>query len=322
MGKGKEKNDNLSALEELENQEAQNVEAPIIKEPGVAINQEKNLLDGYMILSDYEMPQDGVLYPEFWKIAYRCPTSEEVAQFSTINEKDQPGIMNAMESLIRKCVLIYDTKNEMQIDSGEINDCHRIFFMLLLRKVYLNNEPVEFNSVCTSCQSPYKPDLQPKDLVYPELSEKLLDAFDGRKFNLDWPGIDDVISFLVPTINLTSKIFKYVIKVYRDADRKDKIARKDKIVYDKQFLLLAPYLYESGRETPRELADKYKEIKTDSPRFKAYLEIINKINLDNEDTITKECPTCGSMEETHIRFPGGWKKFFVSATDSTGYFLS
>lgn len=315
-------NDKLDNLDALENQGKGEKEVSGTNEPKVNPSEQKNILDGYIQLQSHELPQDGELYPEHWKFAYRCPQAEEVAQFSTLNERDQPGIMNAMESLIRKCVIIYDINKDEQVDTGEINDAHRTFFMLLLRHVYMNNEPVKFSAICTSCHDPRTPNLTYQSLMYDELNEKLIEAFDGRRFILSWPGIEEPIEFLIPTLNLTTKIFKYIIKVYRQSDKNDKISRKDKTVYDKQFLLVAPYLYETGRETVQDLIKKYKVLKekVNAPRFKAYLEIVAKISLDNKDYIEDTCPGCGSLEETQIRFPGGWKRFFVSDTDTSGYF--
>ena len=147
----------------------------------------------------------------------------------------------------------------------------------------------------------------------------MVDSFDGRSFNLLMPGLDEPISFLVPTIEITSRIFKYIVSVYRN-NQNDKENKDDKIVYDKQFLLIAPFLYQRGNETVKEIIQKFKKVQADDDKFKAYLEIAVKMKLDNLDYIESECEHCRSMEETQIRFPGGWKNMFISKKDTTGYF--
>lgn len=296
---------NLSDLEALETNlsETKKVEKP-------------NILDGYIKLSKHELPQHGELYPESWEFAYRCPTAKEVANFSTINEQDQPGIVVAVEELIRKCVIIFDTETETQISAGEICDGHRTFFLLKIRDYYLPGNPVRFGNVCQTCHEKRESSLDASKLIYPELTDKLIGAYDGRIFSLDM-GLEAPVKFRVPTLETAGKIFRYIVKVYRGAEQDKK---SDNIVYDKQFLLMAPYLFESGRETVKEITYKYKTIMKNEALFKAYLTIVNKLKLDNLEVFNDVCPNCGSEEEALIKFPGGWKNLFVADTDNTGYF--
>lgn len=277
------------------------------------------LLDGYKRIDKSLLPQNGELYPESWQFAYRCPTAKEVANFSTVNEMDQPGIIVAVEELIRKCVVIFDTEQQKRINTGEICDGQRTFWLLLIRDFYLPDTPIEFNSVCQTCHEQYTTHLTADKLEYPELKDKLLSAYDGRIFTLQMgPNVE--VKFRVPTLETTGRIFKHIVKAYRTAGNGGEEKKDDKLVFDKQFLLVAPYLFVSGNETMRDIQLKYKSIIKNEELFKAYLTIINKLKLDNEETFNYVCPECGSEEETLIKFPGGWKKLFVSKTDTTGYF--
>lgn len=309
---------NLEELEKLEQaqtqSEAQPVEDPITTES----SNKPNVLDGFIVMERSDLPQEGILYPESWNFAYRPPKAKEVANFSTINEQDQPAIINAIEDLIRKCYVIYDTEKDQQVSPGNINDAHRTFFLLKLREVYLPGSPIEYRSMCSLCKESYNAQLTASSLYYDELSEKLVDAFDGRTFVLDM-GLEEPVSFLIPTIDISSKIFKHIVKVYR-SNQNDREKKEDKIVYDKQFLLIAPYLFEKGTESIKDIVNKYRQIRKDEELFKKYLDISTKLKLDNDDHINCTCTECGSQEETQIRFPGGWKNMFISKTDSSGYF--
>lgn len=284
-----------------------------------------NMLDDYRTIERDEIPQGSELYPESWQFAYRCPTTQEVAIFSTLNENDQPAIMSAVEDLIRKCVVIFDADRNRQVSAGQINDCHRTFFLLKIRDFYLPASPIEYSSICTYCKEPIAIQLTADKLQYPELNQKLLNAFDGRKFNLIFnEGEEDEIeiNFLIPTIDITGRIFKYIVKVYRENNTKDKENKEDKIVFDKKFLLIAPYLYEKGTETVKEIIQKYKRILSNDELFKFYLEIASKAKFDNLDYIITICQSegCGSEEETQLRFPGGWKNMFINKKSASGYF--
>jgi len=309
------KNDNLDALSQLEKETQKNTDDSVLERNDLR----PNMLDGYKILQREELPQKGVLYPESWQFAYRCPIAKEVANFSTLNENDQPAIIAAVEDLIRKCVVIYDVEKDRQVSSGQVNDAHRTFFLLLLREFYLPGSPITYPSVCTLCKEPLSIHLTSDKLKYSELSEKILKDFDGRNFSLSMPDIEEPIRFYIPTIEITSRIFKYIVKVYRD-DQNDRETKEDKIVYDKQFLLIAPYLYVKGNETVKEIIQKFKGIQKDEKLFKAYLNIAVKLKTDNLDYIEEICGSCGSTEEALLRFPGGWKGMFINKTDNTGYF--
>lgn len=285
------------------------------------VNEEErpNKLDGYVVIDREDMPQQGVLYPESWQFAYRCPTAKEVANFSTINEQDQTSIVNAVEDIIRKCVIIYDTDAQRQIPVGELCDAHRVYFLLLIRDYYLPGKQITIDAFCTQCQSMHQVMLTANTLVYKDLNDKLLGAYDGRTFTLDM-GLDTPIVFRVPTIETAGRLYKYITKIARNQQQGNENKKNDNIIYDKQFLLMAPYLYETGKETVRDLTLKYKSLQKNNKRFAAYLEIVNRIKLENEEYFEYICPECESEEEAQIKFPGGWKKLFVSNRDTTGYF--
>jgi hypothetical protein len=302
----------LEALEQNSTQEEQDFSS-------FETSEKPNLLDGYKILNNEDLPQNGVLYPESWSFAYRCPTAKEVANFSTLHEKDQPAIISAIEDLIRKCIVIYDTEKNRQVSSGQINDAHRTFFLLLLREFYLPGNPITYSSICTLCKEPLDIHLTSNKLKYAPLNSKIIGAFNGRSFSLQIPNIDESIDFLIPTIEITSRIFRYLVKVFKD-DQNDREVKEDKMVYDKQFLLIAPYLYIRGNETVKEIIVKFKALQNNENLFKAYLDLASKLKIDNLDYIEEVCPKCESVEEALLRFPGGWKNMFISKTDNTGYY--
>lgn len=324
MTQTKKQDDKLDQLRKLEAEAKAVVDQnqEIDNQDNISSNNESpNMLDGFKLIQNYELPQNGELYPDTWNFAYRCPKSIEVANFSVIHDRDNPALINAIQDLIKKCVVIYDTEFKKQISSGFIFDCHQTFFILLLRDFYLSNIPIENKYTCTLCHEGYDSQLTASKLIYPELSDKLLSAYNKETglFTLNWPGIEEPIKFLIPNINRSSQIFKYIVKAYKDAEN-DRDKKDDVIIYDKQFLLLAPYLYEKGTENIRDLIAKFKLIKANEKLFKAYLEIISKLKLENLEYINDNCPHCGSLEENQIRFPGGWKNMFISRKDTSGYF--
>lgn len=270
---------------------------------------DNTIVDGYKILDKTLLSNNGKLYPASWEFAYRCPTADEIANFSTVNEKDQPSVFAAVEDLICKCVTIVDTVNDAEISPREINDGDRLMFMLLLREFYIPSVFISYNTMCPYCKEPVEVRLVPSALRYKKLSEDMLSCFDGRVFRIpaDMFQTSRDIVFHIPTLAIAGKVFQYLLKTYRDTTSDNS---KDKEAFMKQFLLVAPFLFESGKETMEMLKNKFKQIRMDGGLLQAYVTIANQLKLDNLETITYT-HDCGSEEEAEIRFPGGWKDFFV-----------
>ena len=53
-------------------------------------------IDGYRIVEREKLPFGGRLYPNSWNFAFRCPTSKEVANFSTIDEQNPSVIQTTV----------------------------------------------------------------------------------------------------------------------------------------------------------------------------------------------------------------------------------
>ncbi len=316
-------------IDELKNQEASITKTDINPNSKAAIDNKKeknpiikdrtaNILDGYKPIMNEELPQQGKFYPESWNFAYRCPESLEVANFSTIQDNDQTGMIQAVEDLIRKCVIVYDSDKDKLVSTGEILDGHRQFFLLKIREFYLIKNKIEYTAMCSFCHEAMNINLVATKLLYKDFSQELYNVFDGRNFlfpveNNSEGEEREPINFRVPTLNTSSKILKYMMKTYKD-NSSDRDNKEEKIIYDKKFLLLAPYLFVDGNENVKGIIEKYKRLKKDSLLLQEYIEIINKLKLDQYDYIENKCEHCESVEEAPVRFPGGWKNLFIGKT--------
>ena len=282
--------------------------------------QQPNLVDGWRIINNDDLPNHGVLYPSSWRFAYRCPTAKEVINFSTVDDRDTPAIIAAIEDLVRKCVKIWDTDTEQEVSSTEINDGHKLYFILKLREFYIPNNYVILSNICSICHEEYNVELKPQSISYPEPSEKLLEAYDGRVFHLYMGDDDEPIEFRIPTIGTTSRLFKYMVRVYNDRNTKDKEKKDNKLMFDKSFLKIAPFLFVTGKEPIVEIINKFKKLKNDDVMLEKYVSIIDNIELDNATEIASICPKCDGEDTVEITFPGGWKKIFAKDFDTRGYF--
>jgi len=267
-------------------------------------------IDGYRVINNEDLPFNGKLYPYTWRFAYRCPTSLEVANFSTINEQDMPAIQTAVEELIKRCFIILDSNSNNQVSCEEINDGDRLFFFLKLREFYLHDKPISYVVLNIANNEPVTVNLTSNHLQFPELKDKLLSYFDGRTFEIP-VNEETTIKFLIPNFKISSRIFKYMVKTYQEIQKEDSNANKTVESFDKQFLLFAPYLYETGSETVENLKLKFKNIQKNDILYKAYINLVNKIKLSNLEKIVYSYKE--SEEEALIKFPGGWKNMFVDS---------
>jgi hypothetical protein len=275
--------------------------------------------NGYYKINSAYLPQGGILYPESWEFAYRCPTASEVSNFSTVQENDQAGIVQVIEDLIKKCVIIYDSSEDKQISANEILDGHRTFFLLLLRNIYLPGQPLKYGAVCNYCHDSFDAILAADKLKYFEINEELLKYYDGRIFRIPLDGIDQTIDFYVPTLGITSKVFKHIVKTYK-TNQSDKNRTEDKTIYDKQYLLFAPFLFDNPTQNMNDIRSKYNKIIKNPLLLQAYLDLATGLKFHNDDEVENECDKCGSTEETPIRFPGGIQKLFIGKSALSKYF--
>lgn len=279
------------------------------------------MTDGFRIIERNELPFNGRLYPESWNFAYRCPTTKEVANFSTIQENEQARIIGATEELVKSCFTIIDKDKRKEISTNEINDGERLFFFLKLREFYLHDKPIEYVVMSGDKQEPVTVKFLASSLIYPEMSDKLLNSFDGRMFSFELPETSPTnvreIKFLIPTLGRSQRIFSYLMRKYKEANKEDSDGKKESEAMDKQFLLFAPYLYETGNEKIADLRSKYKKIIQDEYLTKAYLNIITNLKLTHKESITIDSD---SEEETPIKFPGGWKAIFDDKGIFEGFF--
>ncbi len=268
-------------------------------------------IDGYRIVEREKLPFGGRLYPNSWNFAYRCPTSKEVANFSTIDEQNPSAIQTTVTDLIKKCFVIVDSETQNQISTEEINDGDKLFFFLLLREFYLHDKPIQYSVMNVAYNEPVIVNLSASMLVYPELKEKLYSCYDGRMFTIPTSNPEKPIKFLIPTFKTATRIFKYMVKTYQEL-QKDENSKKTVEEFDKQFLMFAPFLYEHGTETIETLKLKFRQVQTDDKYFKDFLTVINSIKLSNLDKIIYTY--LESEEEALVKFPGGWKSMFIDNT--------
>lgn len=274
------------------------------------LKKEYRLIDGYRILERNELPFMGVYYPESWEFAYRCPTTKEVANFSTISEQDQPKIISTISELVRKCFTIIDREKQQEVPSHQINDGERLFFFLKLREFYLHDKPIEYVTMSAMWQEPVTIQFVADSLIYKQPTEALMEYFDGRKFAIPVEGLEEPIEFLIPTLDIADRIFRYMMKTYQEAQKETSDNMKESEAFNKQFLLMAPFLYVKGNENIESLKFKFKQIEKNDLLLDSYIQLINKLNFTNSENIRyiyKE-----SEEEAPMKFPGGWKNMFVN----------
>lgn len=310
-----EQNDELSSsMEELKRLESENEnDTEMVKPSSYETPQTPNILDGWQVLDVDQLPYDGIFYPKSWRFAYRCPTVKEVARFSTTPDTDTPAILAALDDMVRKCVKIYDTDTQEEISSLEINKGDKMFFLLKIRDYYLPDNPIQYGAVCDNCHEEFMATLYAKDLIFPDVKDGLIEAFNGRQFSLDL-GLEEPILFHITTIGIYSKIFNFILKAHRDKDKSN--ARKDNIIHDKLFLTIAPFLFIEGNETVDNIIKRFKDIIKNDKLLNAYTYIANNLKIDNLEEIGQICSKCSAEVTTEIRFPEGLSKLFSTVNIS------
>lgn len=273
-----------------------------------------NSLDGWVRINKAIIPYEGSLYPDSWQFAYRSPDVKEVARFSAINESDPQAalkIFQSMDDLIKKCIKIYDTYNEVEINTGNINKSDKIFFFLFLRDAYLPGQPIKYESICTSCDQSYNVSFKSDMLMFPEIDEKILSIFDGRCFSFKLKDTGEVIKVHMPTISLYDKIVQPAKKVRKDQMESGQSKNTNsRIINDTVFQDISLYLYEDGTESFNDIINKFKKVYNNPTLLEIYRSLGDILKFDNLATLESTCEHCGSLEVSQLQFPGGIRKIF------------
>jgi hypothetical protein len=276
------------------------------------LNDEPALLPGYHEIYAENFPSRGLFYPSSARFFVRSAAVKEIRHFSTINEQDPFSIDEALNEILKGCLMIRFPGK--QTTFKDLREEDRIFIILTIRELtFVKGEnKLVVKKVCGDCGFDNDIEINNHTLEPTELGEVAMKYYDEEKryfiFNTKSSG---KIEMAAPSIGVMMEVTKY-IKNQQEEGRK----------IDQSFIKVLPYMMTDWRGLTQE---RIKNLEVEfmqwtAAKYQNMFNLTDMIRVGVKETMKKECDKCGSEVAAPISFPGGIKSLFV-ISDISGELL-
>ena len=278
-------------------------------------NEEVRIADGWIPINLDDMGVRSLFYPVNWKFSVRAATVQAVKNWTSIDETRPDQVNNAFNDIIKQCVHI-DTNEPVGAGWAQINSWDRFWFICKVRETtFAKGEyNIEFNDLCSECDSEIKYKLTSDALFYEFPDEDIIEKYwdsESGEWHIDPQeyGVDaDPIVLYTPKLGKDSAIIDWATARARNGQKIDETFIKfltwmlNKPSRDMQIL----------SKQIQKCQDEYKS--WDVPTFSFVNEVIDNITINQSEKLKAICPVCGEASTASVQFPQGIRALF----DNTG----
>lgn len=273
---------------------------------------EPALLPGYHEIWATNFPSKGLFYPENARFFIRAASVKEIRHFSTINEQDPFSIDEALNEVLKGCLMMrYPGKVASFKDLKEED---RIYIIMTIRDLtFVNGEnKIGINKNCTECG--YENEfIVGKDSFDPTiLPDTIMKYYDEeRRIFVIQTKSSGTIEMAPPTVGVMMETTKYIRKQQEEGKK-----------LDQSFLKILPYLQIEWRGFN---VDRIKNLEIESMqwsdiKYQTMNSLTEMARVGVKEIMRTDCVKCGTEVTTPISFPGGIKSIFV-ISDISGELL-
>jgi hypothetical protein len=275
-------------------------------------NDEPALLPGYHEIWAENFPSKGLFYPINARFFIRAASVKEIRHFSTINEQDPFSIDEALNEILKGCLMMrYPGK---QTTFKDLREEDRIYIIMTIRDLtFVNGEnKIAVKKNCDECghENEFvigKDSFDPT--ILPDTIMKYYDE-ESRKFAIQTKS-SGTIEMVAPSIGIMMEVTKYIRKQQEEGRK-----------LDQSFLKVLPYLATDWRGFN---SDKIKNLEIECMqwsdiKYQTMYALTDMARVGVKEIMRTECERCGTEVTTPISFPGGIKSLFV-ISDISGELL-
>lgn len=276
------------------------------------MSDEPALLPGYHEIWATNFPSKGLFYPENARFFIRAASVKEIRHFSTINEQDPFSIDEALNEVLKGCLMMrYPGKVASFKDLKEED---RIYIIMTIRDLtFVNGEnKIGINRNCTECGHENE-FIIGKDSFDPTiLPDSIMKYYDDEKrFFVIQTKSSGTIEMSPPTVGVMMETTKYIRKQQEEGKK-----------LDQSFLKILPYLQIEWRGFT---TDRIKNLEIESMqwtdiKYQTMNSLTEMARVGVKEIMRTDCVKCGTEVTTPISFPGGIKSLFV-ISDISGELL-
>jgi hypothetical protein len=273
---------------------------------------EPALLPGYHEIYAEQFPSKGLFYPAESRFFVRAASVKEIRHFSTINEQDPFSIDEALNEILKGCLMIKFPGR--QAGFKDLREEDRIFVILTIRELTFskgeNRLVVKKN--CGDCGHENEIEINNSVFDPTQLSDTVMKYYnpDRRIFEFQTKS-SGVIEMTAPSIGIMMEVTKYIRNTQQEGKK-----------IDQSFIKVLPYLVTDWRGFTTE---KIKNLEVEfmqwtASKYQTVYNLTDMIRVGVKEEMKKDCEKCGTEVTTPISFPGGIKSLFV-VSDLAGELL-
>lgn len=267
------------------------------------ISDEPALLPGYIEIWPQKFPSKGLFYPTNTRFFIRAASVKEIRHFSTINEQDPFTIDEALNEIVKSCLMIRQPNKQMSFKDLKEED--RIYIILSIRELTFvkGDNQLIIKVPCRECSHENEIKIVNDSFEHSDIDETIMKYYDEslRLFNVTTKS-SGTIKLTPPSVGVMMEVTKYIQK-RREQDKK----------IDQSFVKVLPYLVQDWRgfteATINNLEVEF--LAWDSTKYQTMNKLTDMCRVGVKENLHAECEKCHSEVTTPITFPGGIKSLFV-----------
>lgn len=273
---------------------------------------EPALLPGYIEIWPNHFPSTGIFYAENTRFFIRSAQVKEIRHFSTINEQDPFSIDEALNEILKSCLMIRQPNRQMSFKDLKEED--RIYIIMAIRELTFpkGESQLAIKKVCGECGHENEIRLVNDSFEHTGVNEKLLKYYnpETRKFDVQTKS-SGVITIAPPSIGVMMEITKHIQKRQQEEKK-----------LDQSFMKILPYMVQDWRgfteSTIKNLEVEF--LSWSTTKYNTMYSLTDMCRVGVKETLHIPCEKCQSEVTTPITFPGGIKSLFI-VSDIVGELL-
>jgi hypothetical protein len=264
---------------------------------------EPALLPGYIEIWPEKFPSKGLFYPSNTRFFIRAASVKEIRHFSTINENDPFTIDEALNDILKSCLMMRQPNKQMSFKDLKEED--RIYVILSIRELtFVKGEnQLVIKVSCKECTHDNEIKIINDSFEHTDIDDTMMKYYDenSRLFNVSTKSSGD-IKITPPSIGVMMEVTKYIQR-QREAGKK----------LDQSFIKVLPYLVQEWRGfTEASINNLEVEfLSWNSTKYQVMYKLTDMCRVGVKEILHAECEKCHTEVTTPITFPGGIKSLFV-----------
>lgn len=275
-------------------------------------NEGPALLPGYIETWAENFPSKGLFYPAGTRFFIRSAEVREVRHFSTINEQDPFSIDEALNEILKSCMMIRQPSRQMSFK--DLREEDRIFIILAIRELTFpkGENQLIIKTTCKECNHENEVKIVNESFEHNEVDEKMMKYYneETHRFEVNTKS-NGTIVMAPPTIGVMMEVTKYIQKRQQEGKK-----------LDQSFIKVLPYLIQDWRGFNEAAINNFEIefMSWSTTKYQTMYTLTDMCRVGVKESLTKICDKCQTEVATPISFPGGIKSLFV-ISDISGELL-